>query len=49
VSKEQKSLSNDKTRDSMLNDFIRGLCDYFNPLIQVIEELQRDSKKHRKK
>jgi hypothetical protein len=42
-------MSNDQASDSLLGDLIRGLYDYFNPLLHVIEELQSDAKKNRKK
>ncbi|MGZ7133024.1 MAG: hypothetical protein ACXVH6_06650 [Halobacteriota archaeon] len=42
-------MSNDEASDSLLSSFIRGLHDYFNPLLYVIEELQSNAKKNRKK
>jgi hypothetical protein len=49
VSKRRNSLSNDQASDSLVSSFIQALHDYFNPLLQVIEELQSDAKKNRKK
>ncbi|MGB9372485.1 MAG: hypothetical protein WCB79_11230 [Halobacteriota archaeon] len=49
MSKRRNSLSNDQASDSLLSSFIRGLHDYFNPLLHVIEELESDAKNKRKK
>jgi len=49
VSKSQDSQSNDQPSDSLLSSFIQALHDHFNPILQAIEELQRDAKKKSKK
>jgi hypothetical protein len=49
ASKKRDSTLDDKASDSYLSAFVRALYDYFNPLLQAIEELQSDAKKNHKK
>ncbi|MGA3359260.1 MAG: hypothetical protein ABSC87_03515 [Halobacteriota archaeon] len=39
----------EKASDLCFSTFVRAMYDYFNPLLQAIEELQRDAKKNHKK
>jgi hypothetical protein len=47
--KRQNFLSKGQVSASLLSSFVKGLYDYFNPLLKVLEELQRDAKKNRHK
>jgi len=49
ASKKRDSTLDDKASDSYFSAFVRAMYDYFNPLLQVIEELQSDAKKNHKK
>lgn len=49
VSNKSDSQPDDKASDLFFCSFVRAIHDYFNPLLQAIEELQRDAKKNHKK
>ena len=49
ASRKRDSPLDDKASDSRFNAFVRAMYDYFNPLLQAIEELQRNAKKNHKK
>lgn len=49
MSNKSDSQLDDKASDSFFGSYIRAILDYFNPLLQAIEELQHNAKKNRKK
>ncbi len=49
MSNKSDSEPDDNASDSFFGSFVRATHDYFNPLLQAIEELQRDAKKNNKK